>query len=65
MSWHDINILDDHAAYIFRVKTVAWSSRMLVSYCNTTWHHNSEDLDRNLTAMKTSNLTLVKKYVWE
>jgi len=30
---------------------------MLVSYLNTTWCHNPEDLNLNLhTAMKTSNL---------
>jgi hypothetical protein len=27
------------------VKPCSVSSETLVSYCNTTWHHNSEDLD--------------------
>jgi hypothetical protein len=26
----------------------AWTSETLVSYYNTTWRHNSEDLDLNL-----------------
>jgi hypothetical protein len=26
----------------------AKSFEMLVSYCNTTWHHNTEDIDLNL-----------------
>jgi hypothetical protein len=25
----------------------AWTSEMLISYHNTTWHHNPEDLDLN------------------
>jgi len=25
----------------------AWSSEMLVSYSNATWHHNPEDLNLN------------------
>jgi hypothetical protein len=32
------------------------SSKTLASYRNTTLRHNSEDLDMNLTAAKTSNL---------
>jgi hypothetical protein len=45
--WYNTNILEDHAASIFRVKMEA--ARSLASQ-----HHNPEDL--NFTAMKTSNL---------
>jgi hypothetical protein len=36
----------------------ARSSEMLVTYHNTTWHHNPENLDFDLYHMKTSKLTL-------
>jgi len=29
-------------------KEAAQFSKMLASYCNATWHQNSEDLDSNL-----------------
>jgi len=35
-----------------------WTSDMLVSHHNTTWRHNSEDLDLIFTAVKTLNLAL-------
>jgi hypothetical protein len=35
--------------YHFTLKMeAARSSEILASYCNTTWHHNPEDLDLNL-----------------
>jgi len=38
----------------------ARSSKMLVVYHNTTWHHNPEDFNLNFfTTMKTSNLTSI------
>jgi len=34
------------SGHILTLKMEAvWSFEMLVSYDNTTWHHNSEDLD--------------------
>jgi hypothetical protein len=50
-------VLEELAASIIRVKVVG-SFKTSVSYCNTTWHHNPEDLNWNFTTMKTSNLTL-------
>jgi hypothetical protein len=37
----------------------AWSSETLVSYHNTTWRHNPENLDPNITAVKISSLAYV------
>jgi hypothetical protein len=44
---------------VLRVKKEAAKfSRMVVSYCNTTWHHNPENLDLNIhchTNLKSCN----------
>jgi len=38
----------------------AWSSKMLVSYHNTTWHHNTRPRYEIFTSLKTSNITSVR-----
>jgi hypothetical protein len=42
----DTKVSEDLAASIFR--EAAMSSETMVSYCNTMWHHNAEDLNLNL-----------------
>jgi len=42
--WQDINVSEDHAASIFRMKTEeAWSSKMLISYHPNIQYHTPED----------------------
>jgi hypothetical protein len=43
----------------------ARSSEILVSYCNTTWHHNPEDLNLNEESEEVSKDILNVKHVEE
>jgi hypothetical protein len=65
MLYQYTNILEDLATFVYSLKMeTARSSKMLVSYHNTTWHHNTEDLKLNVKTMCTTYKSTVNKTLY-